>query len=70
MEEEQQKLCGKIFLILKNLLLRLWVCGRQASEWGKIVGNMVSLSIIFPHASQNTGCSAGAVHISTSEFFA
>ena len=65
--ESKEYIMNRVFLFFKKylLLLSLWVCGREASECGHSVGNMVfMLSIECPHVPKGTGCSEGLVHIS------
>ena len=47
----------------KNLLLSLWVCGREASECGQTVDNVFLLSMACPFVPKGAGWSAGRVHI-------
>lgn len=47
-----------------NLLLILWVCGREVSEYGQAVDNVFLLSTACPHVPKGDGWSAGRVHIS------
>lgn len=54
----------------KNLLLSLWVCGREASECGQAVGNVFLLSMACPYVPKGAGWSVGRVHISTGCFHA
>ena len=49
----------------KDLLLSLWVCGREASECGQVMGNALALSMTCPYVPKDASWSEGLVHIST-----